>query len=72
MKFVVLFTLLPYSLLLITCSDDQKIRHNEALAKPVTLNSTKAGGNKRLEYAVSAMRGYVDNMEDAVSISLTL
>uniref|UniRef100_K4A2S1 protein-serine/threonine phosphatase n=1 Tax=Setaria italica TaxID=4555 RepID=K4A2S1_SETIT len=35
-----------------------------ALAMPTTLKCTKAGGNKRLKYAVSAIQGYCEDMED--------
>ncbi|XP_062185999.1 probable protein phosphatase 2C 42 [Phragmites australis] len=35
-----------------------------ALAVPVTLRTTTHGGNGRLDYAVSAMQGYRENMED--------
>jgi len=38
-----------------------------ALSVPVTAMATESGENERLSYAVSAMQGYRDNMEDAVS-----
>jgi protein phosphatase 1G len=38
-----------------------------ALAVPVTLKTTEVGENERLDYAVSAMQGHRENMEDAVS-----
>ena len=38
-----------------------------ALAMPATLKCTKTGENKRLKYAVSAIQGYCENMEDSVS-----
>jgi len=34
---------------------------------PATLECTKTGENKRLKYAVSAIQGYCENMEDSVS-----
>ena len=38
-----------------------------ARSVPVTAMATESGENERLSYAVSAMQGYRDNMEDAVS-----
>jgi hypothetical protein len=38
-----------------------------ALSVPVTTKTTKSGENGRLAYAVSAMQGFRENMEDAVS-----
>ncbi|KAG0526503.1 hypothetical protein BDA96_06G151500 [Sorghum bicolor] len=43
-----------------------------ALAVPVTLKTTEEGGNERFDYAVSAMQGYRQNMEDAHAIVLNL
>jgi hypothetical protein len=38
-----------------------------ARSVPVTAMATESGENGRLCYAVSAMQGYRDTMEDAVS-----
>ncbi|XP_066350644.1 probable protein phosphatase 2C 42 [Miscanthus floridulus] len=43
-----------------------------ALAVPVTLKTTEEGENERLDYAVSAMQGHRENMEDAHAIVLNL
>ncbi|KAG2567203.1 hypothetical protein PVAP13_7NG257000 [Panicum virgatum] len=43
-----------------------------ALSVPVTAMATESGENGRLSYAVSAMQGYRDNMEDAHKAVLNL
>ncbi|XP_062227415.1 probable protein phosphatase 2C 42 [Phragmites australis] len=43
-----------------------------ALSVPVTIKTTEHGGNGRFDYAVSAMQGYRENMEDAHAIVLDL
>nr|CAB3487538.1 unnamed protein product [Digitaria exilis] len=43
-----------------------------SLDVPVTAMDTKKGENRRLAYAVSAMQGYRENMEDAHKVDLNL